>query len=368
MIEFMREAADLARLGKGYTAPNPCVGAVVIRSGRVVARGWHRAFGQPHAEIEAIKDAREKGINLAGCTLAVTLEPCNHYGKTPPCTEAILKNKIPRVVIGVPDPNPEVSGGGMQFLRKNGVQIELCDPDGICADLIADFKHWTREETPYTYLKLAATLDGKIASSTGDSKWITGKAAREEVHELRSRVGAVIVGGNTFRNDNPGLDCRLPGFTGKQPLAVVVTSNLPREKDNFKLLSQRPEQTIFWTDKEQAVSGKAENLRSLGCRVWDLSGPDGTIDFESGLKRLRSELGMHYCLCEGGGRLAMSLVRKNIIREIWYFQSTQILGDESGKCSFSGQARPEMKSADRFRLGRLSRIDQDIFMQLFPAD
>lgn len=364
----MREAADLARLGKGHTAPNPCVGAVIIRAGRVVARGWHRALGQPHAEIEAIKDAREKGMDLARCTLAVTLEPCNHYGKTPPCTEAILKNKIPRVVIGVPDPNPDVAGGGMHFLQENGVRVELCDPDGICADLIADFRHWAREETPYTYLKLAATLDGKIASSTGDSKWITGTAAREEVHDLRSRVDAVIVGGNTFRNDNPGLDCRLPGFSGNQPLAVLVTSDLPENKEDYKLLCKRPDKTLFWTGKKQAGSEKAENLRSLGCRVWDLSAPDGTIDLQGGLKRLRSELGMHYCLCEGGGRLAMSLVRENLIGEIWYFQSTRVLGDESGKSAFSGESRPEMKFADRFRLARLSRIDEDICLQLFPAE
>ncbi|MFP4657178.1 MAG: bifunctional diaminohydroxyphosphoribosylaminopyrimidine deaminase/5-amino-6-(5-phosphoribosylamino)uracil reductase RibD [Desulfonatronovibrionaceae bacterium] len=365
MIEFMREAVDLARLGKGYTAPNPCVGAVLILDNRVVARGWHTACGRPHAEVEAIRDAREKGINPGRCSMAVTLEPCNHQGKTPPCTQAILDSGISRVVIGTPDPNPDVAGGGMRFLQENGVKTELLDPDGICADLIADFRHWREKDTPYIYLKLAATLDGKIATSSGDSKWITCQRSREMVHDLRSRVGAVMVGGNTFRCDNPGLDCRLPGSGQEQPLAVVVTRNLPTPGEGFGLLSKRPEQTMFWTTSDGACSEEANRLISLGCRVWGLSSRSARIDLKTGLKRLRSELDLHYCLCEGGSKLAMSLVRSGLAQELWYFQAPCILGDTRGKAAFSGEDRPDMQTADRLRVSQLFRIDRDIFMRLF---
>ncbi len=368
MYKFMREAVDLALLGKGRTAPNPCVGALVIYQDRVVGRGWHVAHGRNHAEVEAIRDAGERGIDLSRCTLVVTLEPCNHHGKTPPCTQAILDAGITRVVAGVTDPHPQVAGNGLEYLREKGVRVELCDPEGICSDLIADFRHWTQTDTPYTYLKLACTLDGKIATRTGDSRWITGAPAREEVHELRSRVGAVIVGGNTFRFDDPGLDSRNQSADTPQPLAVVVTSHLAAKDTNAQLVNRRARQTIFWTHSGQCQSAEAEDLSKRGCRIWDLTTERKGIDLQKGLKRLRSELDIHYCLCEGGGRLANSLVQDSLAQEIWLFQATRILGDEQGKTNFTGNKRPDMDSTDNLRLASCSRLGDDLLLQLFPRD
>ncbi|MGM0610032.1 MAG: bifunctional diaminohydroxyphosphoribosylaminopyrimidine deaminase/5-amino-6-(5-phosphoribosylamino)uracil reductase RibD [Thermodesulfobacteriota bacterium] len=366
MNDFMREAVWLARLGKGKTAPNPCVGAVIVLDNQVVARGWHTACGRAHAEVEAIRDAREKEIDLTRATLVVTLEPCNHQGKTPPCTKAILDARIPSVVIGAKDPNPDVSGGGIDYLRQNGVQVRTMDPDGICADLIADFRHWKNARTPYIYLKQAATLDGKIATRNGDSKWITGDLARSKVHELRSKVGAVLIGGNTFRADDPGLDCRRTGFCAAQPLAVVVTSKLPEMDSHFQLLSRRAGETIFWTNEELADGERADALRALGCRVWGLPASGPGIDLAHGFVRLRTELGVYYCLCEGGGRLAMSLLQAGLGNELWFFQAMRVLGDEQGKNCFSGENRQLMSETNNFRLAECRRLGNDLLLQLYP--
>lgn len=194
--------------GLGYTAPNPCVGAVITKGEHILGQGYHKRFGEDHAEVAAIKDAIARGHNLEGSTLWVTLEPCNHYGKTPPCTKAILEHKIKRVNIGTLDPNPNVKGGGAEFLRSKGVLVDVGFNHFECKRLIQDFITWNTKKRPYIFLKLAQSLDGKIATKEGDSKWISCEKSREFVHKLRAKVDCILVGGNTFFNDNPRLTPR----------------------------------------------------------------------------------------------------------------------------------------------------------------
>ncbi len=362
----MAEAIRLAMQGKGKTAPNPCVGAVVVRDGRILASGWHTRCGNPHAEIEALADARSKGIDLATCTLFVTLEPCNHTGKTPPCTRAILAAGIPRVVIGAMDPNPHVEGGGAQFLRSRGVQVETSVLLQECTDLIADFTLWQESERPYSYLKLATTLDGKIATRTGHSAWVSGETSRTRVHELRSRVGAVIVGGATFRADDPSLTCRLPGFQEPQPLAVIVTRRLPEDPENYQRLRTRPEQTVFWTSQEAADSSAGRRLASLGCHLLPLPSTETGLLFAQGFDHLWRTFSCHYTLCEGGGRLAMSLLEQQLADEIHLFQAMKILGDAQGKGAFAGRTITSMKEAIPLRLCQATPCGEDLFLRLRP--
>jgi diaminohydroxyphosphoribosylaminopyrimidine deaminase/5-amino-6-(5-phosphoribosylamino)uracil reductase len=364
--EFMARAVALAMRGKGTARPNPCVGAVLVRDGEVVAKGWHTACGRPHAEVEALADAARKGIDTRECTLFVTLEPCNHHGKTPPCTRAILNAGIPRVIVGTRDPNAEVEGGGNDFLRRKGVEVECSVLEQECRDLIADFLIWQTTERPCVTLKLASTLDGRIATRTGHSAWVSGPESRKAVHKLRARMQAVLVGGETFRKDNPSLTCRLDDFSGPQPLAVVVTSTLPDPHTRCTLLEKRAGETVFLTTEAAAESDGAQSLRDLGCRVWGLATDDQGLMLEAGLKRLRQETGTLDLLCEGGGRLAMSLLSRNLVDELHLFLAMKILGDTYGAASFAGREVLSMHDCVSFRRVETTPSGEDLFLRLMP--
>lgn len=370
----MREALRLARNGLGATAPNPMVGAVVLRRGEMVASGWHKAYGGPHAEVEAIRDAQAKGIDLAECELWVTLEPCNHTGKTPPCTRAILNAGIKSVVIGALDPNSDVSGGGAEFLREKGVQIRTGILQQECEDLIADFVVWKQTKRPFVILKLAATLDGKIATRSGHSKWISCEASRHLVQEMRAASNAVLVGGNTFYKDDPKLTCRLEGRDpAVQPLAVVVTSRLPDPGAEHYLLRRRPEQTVFFTSKAASLSKRATDLEGLGCRVWglptdsDVPNLNGSrLDLRAGLERLRREFQCLYVLCEGGGGLALNLLESGLIDDFLLFLAPKVLGDGEAGGLFHGREIVRMDQALGLRLAGISRSGTDAVLTLRP--
>lgn len=370
----MLQAAVLAEQGKGQTAPNPCVGAVLTQDGRIVAQGYHRGPGLPHAEVEVLQDAARQGIDPKECILWVTLEPCNHTGRTPPCTQAILQAGIKRVVVGTADPNPRVIGGGIEHLRDNGAQVVVGVAEQACRDLIADFRTWIDSSLPYLYLKLACTLDGRIATRSGDSQWISNARSRQAVHTLRSRVGAVVVGAGTFRADDPRLTCRLSeadrpadkaAYPQTQPLAIVVGSKLPDPASNFYLLRERPEESIFWTTETALQSTTAEQLRALGARVWG-AGTGDRVDLESCLIRLRSELGVMDVLCEGGGGLAQHLITAGLVGEWWLFLAPKTLGDARAVPVLSGTEIPRMVDAWSWRTSRIQELDGDIRLVLRP--
>lgn len=379
----MLQAVAEAERGKGRTAPNPCVGALLTREGRVMAHGHHRGPGLPHAEVEALRDAVEQGIDPGTCTLWVTLEPCNHTGRTPPCTQAILQAGIKQVVVGTPDPNPGVPGGGIAALRAHGTAVVVGVAEQACRDLIADFRIWIATQRPYGYLKLASTLDGRIATRTGDSQWISNARSRAMVHMLRSRVGAVIVGAGTFRADDPRLTCRsaaqhpfsdhkphpgregTPEEPGVQPLAVVVGTRLPDAREDCFLLRRRAQETLFWTTDAAAHSDAAARLRDLGVRVWGAGG-GAHVDLEACLIRLRSELGIMAALCEGGGGLAQRLVSSDLVDEWWLFLAPRTLGDGQAISVLSGADVPCMADARRWRTSRVQELDGDLRLVLFP--
>ncbi|QLA17994.1 bifunctional diaminohydroxyphosphoribosylaminopyrimidine deaminase/5-amino-6-(5-phosphoribosylamino)uracil reductase RibD [Desulfolutivibrio sulfoxidireducens] len=365
----MRQALALAAKSRGLTAPNPAVGAVLVHDGQVVASGRHEVCGGPHAEVACLADAARKGVDPAVCAMYVTLEPCNHHGRTPPCSQAVLAAGIQRLYVGCPDPNPDVTGGGADFLRAHGVQVHTGLLERECRDMIADFLVWKTTTRTYNPLKLAATLDGRIACRTGHSQWITGQAARRRVHELRARYDAVLVGGQTFRADNPGLDPRLspaPAWA-KNPLAVVLTSQLPDPATDCRLLRDRPTQTLFLTDSASAASETASRLRDIGVRVFSLGEP-GRMSLVRAFTTLRAEAGCHTVLCEGGGRLGLSLLAAGLADEFLLFLAPKILGDELAVPLFSGRRAESMDQALGLRPTASERLGDDLLLTFRPKD
>lgn len=369
----MRRAAELALRGRGATAPNPCVGAVLVKGDAIVAEGWHQFFGGPHAEVNCLADARARGVDPAGCDLYVTLEPCNHYGKTPPCAKAVVEAGIKRVFVGCCDPNAEACGGA-DTLRAAGVEVVTGVEEALCRDIIDEFVLWQTTKRSYNILKMASTIDGKIAARGGRPEAVSGEQSMYDVHRIRSRVRAVIVGGNTFYGDNPQLTCRLKaddmpqGF--RQPYAVIVTGKLPKAYSTFTILRQRPQDAIFWTTEYAATTPLADELRERGTRIWALpelpTGSGGWLDFAPAFERLRQELSCCHTLCEGGGHLALSLCRQGLVDEFVHYVAPRVLGDEEGKSLFAGMSAQSMAQALSFRLAHADSCGDDLKLTYKP--
>jgi len=367
--DCMARALELAERGRGATTPNPRVGAVLVKDGAIVAEGWHKVFGGPHAELECLRQAEAKGIDPAGATMYVTLEPCNHFGKTPPCSRTLLEAGLARVVIGCLDPNP-VAGGGAELLRQGGVTVDVGVLEQACRDAIADFLVWKTQNRPFVTVKLAMTLDGRIATRTGDSGWVSGPASRDRVHAMRACVQAVMVGGGTLWTDNPKLTHRLTDgqlAAKPQPLAVVVTRRPPAPDAPLTILRDRPHQCVILTDTAWAGSKTADALRELGVRVWGL--PEnglGGLSLRPGLERLREEASVFTLLCEGGGNLAGSLLSQGLMDELAVFYAPKILGDAAAVSGFSGFDAPHMADATKLRFLRHEPVGEDILVVARP--
>lgn len=365
---FMREAMALAERGRFHTCPNPVVGALLLDGDRIIARGWHKKAGAPHAEIVCLEDARENGHSPVGKTLVVTLEPCRHHGKTPPCTRAIMEAGIGRLVYGCNDPN-KIASGGAQELAEAGIEVVGPVLEQECLDLIADFRIWQTTKRPYIFLKLAATLDGRIATRTGHSRWISCAESRRAVHFLRRGIGiaggSVLIGGGTFRQDNPRLSARTEE-NGPQPLACIITSRLPGQDTVCQVLEERPEQTIFFVTPAVAASPNAELLRETGCRIIAL-GPKGDHpDFDAMFQILREDFGCWYVLCEGGGHLALSLLDDARVDEFHLYLAPLILGDEEAKPLFAGRTPLTLEEAIGMRLCSAENKHGDARLVLRP--
>jgi diaminohydroxyphosphoribosylaminopyrimidine deaminase/5-amino-6-(5-phosphoribosylamino)uracil reductase len=380
--KLMLQAVELAREYKFRTRPNPCVGALLVKDGIAAAHGVHKGAGFPHAEAEVLEDAARKGVNPAECTMLVTMEPCRHQGRTPPCTEAISASGVQRLIVGTLDPNPEASGGA-EFLRSEGLSVEVGVAEQECLDLIDDFITWQTTDLPCVLLKLAGTLDGRIAARTGHSRWISSPESRAATHLLRRRMQAVLIGGNTFYRDNPKLTCRLddpdPTEAGEegQALAVVATSRLPDAGENMHLIRHRAEQTIIWTTAAAAAGPKAEALRRLGVRVIGLPSKAGPalrgrgmraeLDIRAGLVGLRRDMDCDYVLCEGGGCLGLSLLDKGLAREFLLHLAPKILGDDEAVPLFDGRAPMHIDQALQLRITDTARCGSDVMLALRPA-
>lgn len=338
----MREAILEARKGRFDTYPNPSVGAVLMHDGVIVARGHHAYAGGPHAEIACLQDAERQGISPRGCTMVVTLEPCNHQGRTGPCSEALIKAGITRVIIGTKDPTPRAMGGANR-LREAGVDVieGVLEPE--CRLLISDYLTWLTQHRPFVLLKLASTLDGRIATRTGQSRWITGEESRFDVHRLRSGLGraggCVLVGGSTFRHDNPQLTARGVHAGGPQPRACVFTSTLPDPNLDCHLLRDRPQESLFFVPKSEAATDKAKALQDMGVTVL-ASTADPEAPVTEHLQSLIAQLyqqDMPYVLCEGGGRLGLRLIEAGLCDLFYLYMATNIFGDNEARPLFTGR-------------------------------
>jgi diaminohydroxyphosphoribosylaminopyrimidine deaminase/5-amino-6-(5-phosphoribosylamino)uracil reductase len=315
----MRMALRLARKGVGRTSPNPAVGAVLVRGGKVVGRGCHRAAGLPHAEVEAIRAA---GSLASGADLYVTLEPCLHVGRTGPCTDAILSAGIRRVAAAMKDPNPRVSGKGLSVLRRAGLEVTAGLFEDEARSLNRPYCRWVVSGKPYVTLKLAMSLDGQIAAFAGSSRWISGEESRKRVHRMRAEADAVLVGGGTFRMDDPLLTSRIPG--GRDPRRIILTSSLSGLSGR-RIFQQGKGEILFVCPRD--VSGNdVKRMVSLGGRVLRLPSRGGSIPAGTFLRALGKE-GVTSLLVEGGGRTAGWLVSAGAVDRFVFFLAPLLLGE-----------------------------------------
>ncbi|EDL66075.1 bifunctional diaminohydroxyphosphoribosylaminopyrimidine deaminase/5-amino-6-(5-phosphoribosylamino)uracil reductase RibD [Bacillus sp. SG-1] len=349
--EYMKLALSLAKAGKGQTAPNPAVGAVVVKDGEIVGMGAHLKAGDPHAEVHAIRQA---GSKAEGADIYVTLEPCAHTGKTPPCANLIVENKLKRVFIASVDPNPLVAGKGIDILERAGIEVVtgICEKEAL--ELNAHFFHFIQTKTPYVTLKSAVTLDGKTAAYTGDSKWITSEESRLDVHKYRHHHDAILVGVNTVINDNPLLTTRLPRG-GKNPIRVVLDSHLriPLESD---ILNIEHAKTIIFCGSE-ASEEKKGMLLNKGVRVEQLESPK--LPVKMVLQRL-GELNVTSLFVEGGSAIHFSFLKEKAYQEVVIYMAPKLVGGSEAFTSFGGHGFPSIAEGDELEFSSIEKIGKDI--------
>ncbi len=340
----MDAALGLARRGLGVVWPNPAVGCVLVRDGRVVGRGWTQPGGRPHAETEALARA---GAAARGATAYVTLEPCAHRGETPPCADALIAAGIARAVVAMDDPDPRVSGRGRKRLVKAGIAVETGVREAEAAALNAGFLMRIREGRPLVTLKTATTLDGRIATHTGESRWITGAAARARAHLLRARHDAVMVGVGTAISDDPRLDCRLPGLAAASPVRVIVDGRLRLPLTSAVVQGARAQPTWLITRKDGDATRRAA-FRDAGVVLIDVPvDEDGNLDLAAALGALGAR-GLTRLLVEGGGRLNAALLREGLVDRLVWFRAARLIGGD-GIPAASAFGVDRLDDAPRFR-------------------
>ncbi len=354
----MAVALELAARGRGRTSPNPMVGAVVVRNGKIVGRGFHEAVGKPHAEVNAIEDAGDQAL---GADLYVTLEPCNHTGRTPPCTEKILQAGIRRVVAAMKDPNPRVAGGGMDYLSRSGVQTVVGIMETDAQRLNESFIKFVQTGRPFVILKCAATLDGRIATRTGDSKWISNERSRAYVHELRNAVDAVLVGINTIRCDDPLLTARPETGKGKDPARIVLDTGLSIDPRASVLSVESEAQTLVVCGCP-ANAGKKAAIENKGARILEAPVKDFHIDIQA-LMPLLGQMEITSVLIEGGGHVSAAAMAAGIVDKIVFFYAPKIMGGDDGVPIFRGVGPRLMSECIRIRDIRTQRFGDDVMIE-----
>lgn len=317
-LEYMKLAIELAEKGAGYVNPNPMVGAVIVKDNKIIGQGWHECFGGLHAERNALKNCTEPP---QGATLYVTLEPCCHYGKTPPCTEAIIQSGIKKVVIGTLDKNPLVAGKGAEILRRHNIEVETGVLEQECSRLIRTFTKFITTKRPFVLMKYAMTMDGKIATYTNNSKWISGEEARKQVHKIRHEFSAIMVGVNTVIQDDPLLTCRLKG--GKNPVRIICDTDLrtPLESQIVKTA----ESVLTYIATACDDSRRKADYEHYGCRFIQVGKRDGHIDLNE-LMDILGSMDIDSILLEGGGTLNWSALDRRIVDEVHIYIAPKIFG------------------------------------------
>ena len=362
---FMEHAISLALKGTGHTNPNPLVGAVIVRDGKILAEGWHHEYGSLHAERDALESARKNGIDVRGAEIYVTLEPCCHYGKQPPCTQALIESGIIKVIIGSRDPNPLVNGRGKEILEQAGIEVVEDFMKEECDAINPVFFHYIKAKNPYVILKYAVTADGMTATSAGNSRWITGETARTNVHLMRSRVMAVMTGIKTVKADDPLLNVRLEDKTLRQPVRVVLDKNLEISCES-KLVQTACENVLYVFTSGQALREKsvhAEELKKYGVRIFEAGLTDENhLELEDVLSKLGSE-GIDSLLVESGGELNAAFLfngkeKKCLADEIHVYVAPKIAGND-GKNIFSPVRGRGISDLDESVM--LSRPEVEVF-------
>jgi diaminohydroxyphosphoribosylaminopyrimidine deaminase/5-amino-6-(5-phosphoribosylamino)uracil reductase len=352
--DYMRRAIRLAWQGAGWTSPNPMVGAVVVKEGRIIGEGAHLRCGEFHAERNALLHCTE---DPAGATLYVTLEPCCHQGRTPPCTEIILQKKLRRVVIGSRDPNPKVAGKGAALLRQNGLQVEEDFLRGECDRLNPVFFHYITTGRPYVVMKYAMTLDGKISTRTGASQWITGEEARAHVHQLRGRYAAIMAGIGTVLADDPMLNCRLLG--AHQPLRVICDSRLriPLDSQICKTAGEFPTLVVCTVENPE----KERALKAANVEILRLPAHQNGVDLRALVQELGNR-GIDSVLIEGGGTLHQSALEAGIVNHVSAYVAPKLFGGREAKTPVEGMGVAVPTEGATLEHGSITQLGEDLLL------
>ena len=372
---YMTEALHLAGHGRGWVEPNPMVGAVVVRGGQVIGRGWHRRCGGWHAEVEALHDCRGHGHDPAGATVYVTLEPCSHHGRTPPCTDALISAGVGRVVVAMVDPSEHAAGAGLRRLREAGIEVKVGVCEQAAKELNAPFVKQVTAGLPWVTLKWAQTLDGRIATGTGDSRWISGEASRQRVHQWRATADAIMVGIGTVLADDPQLTAR--GVeVARLALRVVVDPDLRMPSDARMVEPLSPEhppvilavdETLVKADDPRVIEWKSRGATVVGLPHWEKAGqasddPHGRLDLESLMRELACVHNATNVLVEGGASLHGSLLGQGLVDQVLAFVAPLLMGDDKALPAVRGLGCATVAEAATLSLRGVERIGDDVLL------
>lgn len=376
-IQMMRLALSLANRGRYTTRPNPAVGCVIVQNKQVVASGWHQQAGQPHAERVALAQAEAKGVSLAGATAYVTLEPCSHFGKTPPCAHALIASKVARVVVAMQDPNPLVAGKGIALLKDAGISVTLGVLQHEAEQLNAEFIYAMRHQRPFVRIKMASSLDGRTAMANGESHWITGPEARLEVHKMRAAHGAILTGIETVLHDNPSLNVRLNaetlaelGLTAHRlaPIRLVLDTHL-RLPLTAQMLDVAGQVVVFCA--EQALAESSEKAALLRQKQVELVAmpldANGRIDLSSVLSYLHDKMEIRALMVEAGAGVAGAFIQAGLVNEVHAFIAPILLGNEA-KPMFSLPGLVSMADKVRLQFQSVQTVGKDLHCVLTPFE
>jgi len=351
----MERALELAKKGTGKVNPNPLVGAIIVKNGEIIGEGYHECYGEAHAERNAVKNANE---SVEDSTIYVTLEPCAHYGKTPPCVDLIIEKKFKKVVIGMLDPNELVAGKSIEKLEKNGVEVVVGVKEEECKKLNEIFIKYITSKSPFVILKSGMSLDGKIATYSGKSKWITSKESREDAQNLRNRLNSIMVGVNTVITDDPELTCRINN--DKKLIRIVVDTNLRIPLDS-KVINNKDKLTIIATTLN-SNENKKQALRDLGIKVIEVSEKNNKVNLKELLRKLGQE-GIDSVLIEGGGTLNFSALEENIVDKVIFYIAPKILGGENSKSCIAGIGFSELNQAVKLKDISYRKVGEDLVVE-----
>lgn len=355
--DYMLRAIELAKLGSGFVNPNPAVGAVIVKDGRIIGEGYHHAYGSLHAERDAFSKLTE---SAEGATIYVTLEPCCHYGKQPPCTEAVIENKIARVVVGSRDPNPKVSGKGCKQLRDNGIEVIEDFMREECDRINPVFFHYIQTGRPYVVMKYAMTLDGKIATYTGESKWITGETAREHVHKIRSMYSCIMAGIGTVLADDPMLNVRLDGNV-HQPVRIIIDSNLRIPLDSNIVKSAGEYRTVVACGSN-AAKDKVDALAASRVEVISFPDEKGQVDLGK-VTEWMSKQNLDSVLIEGGGQIHEAALKAGIVNHVMAYVAPKMFGGKDAKTPVEGMGIESPSQSPRFSYTGMTRLGEDLLLE-----